>query len=86
VNGRSDIYAVGLILYELLTGHRPFDGSLNAIIYHQTVSPPPPFATVNSALRVPEDIERLVRKCLAKDPGERPESPRALAALFHHAL
>jgi serine/threonine-protein kinase len=83
---RSDIYAVGIILYELLTGHRPFEGSINAIIYRQTTAPPPPFAKVNPEVRVSPAVEGLVMKCLAKEPGERPQSPRALAAMFAEAL
>ena len=53
VDSRSDIYSVGLILYELLTGYRPFDGSMNAVIYKHTMVPPPPFAEMNPDVMVP---------------------------------
>jgi serine/threonine-protein kinase len=86
VDARSDIYSVGLILYELLTGYRPFDGSIKAIIYKHTMVPPPPFAEVNPDVHVPPAVEAVVLKCLAKDPAQRPQSPRELVEAFRRAL
>lgn len=86
VDTRSDLYAVGLILYELLTGHRPFGGPISAVIYKHTMVDPPPFAEVNPAVHVPPPVEQVVRKCLAKRPPDRPQSPRELATMFHQAL
>jgi serine/threonine protein kinase len=86
VDARSDIYSVGLILYELLTGHRPFSGSITSIIYKHTMSPPPRFAEVNPAVKVPKGVEQVVMKCLAKNPDDRPQAPRDLAHMFHEAL
>jgi serine/threonine-protein kinase len=86
VDTRSDIYSVGLILYELLTGYRPFDGSINAIIYKHTMVPPRRFAEVNPEAHVPAAVEEVVLKCLAKNPDQRPQSPRELAERFHAAV
>jgi serine/threonine-protein kinase len=86
VDARSDIYSVGLILYELLTGSRPFDGTINAIIYKHTMVPPPPFAETNPDVDVPPAVEAVVLSCLAKEPDQRPQSPRELAEMFHQAL
>src|SRR5262245_2667281 len=66
----SDIFSFGCILYEVITQHKPFEGkdpieSLNKIIREQ----PPPITTFNPD--VPSDLQRVVRRCLAKDPEER---------------
>ncbi len=86
VDSRSDIYSVGLILCELLTGYRPFDGSMNAVIYKHTMVPPPPFAELNPKASVPPQVEEVVRMCLAKEPDQRPQTLRELSERFHHAI
>jgi serine/threonine protein kinase len=82
VGARCDIYAVGLILYEMLTGHRPFTSKLHKLIYDHMETPPPPFSAKNPALKVPPGVERLVLRCLEKDPARRPPSAQALAEAF----
>jgi serine/threonine-protein kinase len=78
---RSDIYSLGAVAYYLLTGHAPFEGgsAIGVIIAHarDAVSPP-------SRLRpgIPEDLERVVLRCLAKDPADRYPSVEEL----EHAL
>jgi serine/threonine protein kinase len=72
---RSDVYALGVILYELLTGRRPFmaDDVLSYLRAHLTEMPP--------ALRdVPADVDRLVLRCLEKSPERRYPSFSALRA------
>jgi eukaryotic-like serine/threonine-protein kinase len=67
---RSDIFSFGAVLYEMLTGRKAFEGksqaSLIAAIIH--VDPAPPCAVQSN---VPPAVDRVVKKCLAKDPDER---------------
>ncbi|HEX3695894.1 MAG TPA: protein kinase [Polyangia bacterium] len=70
---RSDIYAVGGILYEMLTGNPPYEGSNFMEILHKKANQSP---APLSALRadVPPEIEALIMRALAKDPAERPQT------------
>jgi serine/threonine-protein kinase len=86
VDARSDLYSVGVILYELLTGYRPFSGNLNTLLYQHMSVPPPRFAAQNAGVKVPFQVEQVVMKCLAKEPNDRPQSPRELAEMFHRSL
>jgi serine/threonine protein kinase len=72
VDHRGDIYALGVILYELCAGQVPFDGSHYVAVLHQHLQDaPPPLASLDPPVLVPEELERIVDKCLAKSPGER---------------
>jgi eukaryotic-like serine/threonine-protein kinase len=77
VDHRSDIYSLGVILYEMLTGDAPFTGesSMQVMYQHVTQKPRDP-RELNPA--VPEYFSRIVLKCLAKDPAERYQSAREL--------
>jgi eukaryotic-like serine/threonine-protein kinase len=77
VDGRSDLYSVGVMLYEFLTGYRPFSGP--STIYDHLHTPPPPFAVKNPEAQAPPELERLVMRCLEKNPQDRPQSARELA-------
>ncbi len=82
IDGRSDLYSVGVMLYEFLTGHRPFSGDAWNLLYNHCHTSPPPFAERNPNVVVPPEIERVVMRCLAKNPDDRPQSARELADLF----
>ena len=82
VDARSDLYSVGIILYELLTGSRPFNGPFGRQIYDHIHTPPPPFAKINPSLALPPRVEQVVLRCLAKKPGDRPQTALDLCADF----
>ena len=76
VGARSDIYAVGVTLYECLTGVPPFRGTTLALLRTITDNEPVPPHKLNAA--VPRDLESVVLKCLEKQPGARYASAAAL--------
>jgi serine/threonine-protein kinase len=84
---RGDLYSVGIILYEMLCGRLPFAGreTMDVMLAHAT-EPPPPFAEMGAGDWVPPSVEAVVRQCLSKWPGERPNCARELAERYETAL
>ncbi len=77
---RSDLYAVGVILYELLAGVRPFQAEGDVALINQHLNDqPPPFATSAPEVTVPAAIGEVVMRALAKRPDERYRSAREMA-------
>ena len=72
-DARTDIFAFGILLYEMATGRRAFTGTSQASIFSAILRDEPP--SVSSVVRpCPPGLDRLIRTCLAKDPGERWQS------------
>jgi tRNA A-37 threonylcarbamoyl transferase component Bud32 len=70
VDGRTDIYALGIVLYEMLVGWAPFSATTPvAALYKQVNEPPPPLRQAN--INVPDWLEAVVTKALAKSPQDR---------------
>jgi serine/threonine protein kinase len=84
---RGDLYSVGVILFELLTGRLPFTGSstMDVLIAHAT-EPAPSFTKLGAADWVPPSIEAVVQACLAKQAAHRPANARELAERYETAL
>jgi serine/threonine protein kinase len=74
---RSDLFSVGVVLYELATGQRPFTGSNSAEIADKIVHAQPP-AIGRLNYDVPPELERITLKCLQKQPDRRYQSAREL--------
>jgi serine/threonine protein kinase len=87
VDHRGDLYSVGVLAYELLTGRLPFNGAsgMDMVLAHAT-EPPPSFADIGLDGVVPYEVEEVVMTCLAKDPADRPQSAGELAERFDLAL
>ncbi len=74
LDARSDIFSFGAVLYEVLSGRRPFAGANTAQVLSAVLRDDP------AALDAPLAVDRIVRKCLAKRPLDRFQSMRELRA------
>ena len=85
VDGRSDLYALGVVGYFALSGKLPFEaGKAAQVLAQQVTEPAPPLASV--APGVPRRIAQAIDRCLAKDPADRPASGENVAELLGVAL
>ncbi len=77
LDARSDIYAIGVLMYQLATGELPFqaDSSIGIVTKHLTETPVPPRQVAPS---ISPSLEAVILRCMAKDPGARPATAEAL--------
>ncbi len=68
-DARTDVYSLGIVLYELLTGQRPFRGNVQSVL-HQVINAKPS-SPMSANREVPPDLEKICLKCLCKVPGDR---------------
>ena len=81
---RTDIYSLGVIFFQLLTGSLPFAGSFERIVFQVIHSPAPNACDVNP--EVPKDLAAICAKCIEKDPKQRFQSVGALIEEFDRYL
>lgn len=82
VDGRADLFSLGVILYTMLTGHRPFQGNSIATVAFKVVHRDPlPVAALEP--EIPKEVDAVVLRAIAKDPSERYQSGLEMAQAIH---
>lgn len=85
IDGRSDVYSLGIIIYEMLTGVKPFQGDVPmVVVFKQIHDEPPLLRAVNR--QIPVAVEDVVLRALSKDVRDRYQSAGDFAAAFQKAL
>jgi serine/threonine protein kinase len=84
LDGRSDVYSLGCVLFEMLTGRTPFEGSPVALSFAHVNTPPPRVRSINPG--VPAAMDELVASMLEKDPAHRPQTGEAVQGVLVSAM
>ena len=81
VDARTDVYSLGVTVYEMVAGRIPFDSDSTLSLLHQQIyDPPPPIEGIS------EELQAVINRSLAKEPEERFSTPTAFAEAFQSAL
>jgi serine/threonine protein kinase len=87
VDHKTDIYAAGVMMYEMLSGSLPFDGeSIPTILLKHVSAAPPPFESINPNLRVPDELKRIIFQMMEKNPDARPDSCEEIIMMLERAM
>ena len=86
VDARTDLFAAGVMLYELLTGRHPFSGASEDARWSAILVDPPAALTPEEAARIPQRLMQLIDRCLRKVPAERWQTADSLAEAMRGAL
>ena len=79
VDGRSDVFSLGVVIFELVVGHVPFEGDTASQVIASILRDEPP-AVAAQRDDVPRGLDRVIAKALRKDPGDRYQSSGEMAA------
>ena len=79
LDSRSDIYSLGLVFYELITGQTPFKGSYEVVVHQQVFQMPPPPKQINH--EIPGPLSDLIMSMVEKDPEKRPSLSEIIESL-----
>lgn len=86
VGPASDLYSLGVVLFECLAGQCPFQGSLPALMRHHMMSAPPSLSEMAPHIQWPPELDLLLSQLLSKEPTKRPPSAQALWAALQQSL
>jgi serine/threonine-protein kinase len=87
LDARSDLYSLGVLLYQMLSGRAPFvDDDAVVVMARHIKDEPPSFSAVAALAGIPTSVEAVVRRALAKSPDERPQTAEQMSLELEQAL